>query len=170
MKRIILLLSMMFLFVGISNAQTLPAGIKSYLDANYTASKGGAWAKAVGYCEGKKWLITGDFDGNQQIDYIVRFKVRKTARSTRLHLVAFLNTGGKYTPMKIFEDAYKDEFLRSAFSLLKQGTTVSLGQGEEGEGPTTKLKTDAVIQYICETDAAITYIYKNGKFKNISEK
>lgn len=163
MKKILLLLaSFLFLFVGNTNAQTVPAGITSYLNANHAG-----WTKAPSFCESKKWFLTGDFDGDRQTDYVVRFKVGK--RSPRLRLYAFLNTGGQYMPIRIFEDAYSTEFQRSAFLIVKKGRTVSLGQGEEGQGPTTKLKTDAITQYICETDASITYIYKNGKFSNISD-
>src|SRR5688572_5471808 len=100
MKKLILCLAMMVLSVWASNAQTVPAGVTKYLNANHAG-----WTKAPGFCEGKKWSLTGDFDGNKQTDYVVRVKVGKTARTARLHLVAFLNKGGKYTTVKIFEDS-----------------------------------------------------------------
>jgi hypothetical protein len=150
----------MLLPVWVSNAQTAPVKITKYLNANHAG-----WKQAPGFCEAKRWFLTGDFNGDRQTDYIIRFKAGKTSR---LRLYAFVKEGKNYLPLKISDDVYDDELRRSAFSVIKKGTTVSLGQGEEGEGPTTKLKTDAVTQYICETDAAITYVYKNGRFTNIA--
>ena len=161
MKNLTLCLMFMLFSAWVSNAQNVPAGITKYLNANHVG-----WTKARGFCEGKKWFLTGDFNGDRKIDYVVRFKIGKTPR---LRLYAFVKKGKGYLPLQIFDEAYDDELARSSFSIIKKGTTVSLGQGEEGSGPTTKLKTDAVTQYICETDAAITYIYKNGYFKNIAE-
>ncbi len=155
-------LSILLLSVWVSNAQTIPASITNQLNTSY---KG--WIKVPGFCEGKKWALPADFNGDKKTDYVIRFKVGK--KSPRLFLFAFINKGGKYMPVKIAEDDYSDDFLRSAFSTIKKGTTVSLGQGEEGTGPSIKLKTDAVMQYICETDAGKTYIYDNGEFKNIQD-
>ena len=161
MKNLIFSAAFLLLSVWVSNAQTVPAGIKKYLNENHAG-----WTKVPGFCEGKKWFLTGDFNGDRKIDYVVRFRIGKTPR---LRLYAFVKKGRDYLPVKISDEAYDDEMRRSSFSIIKKGTIVSLGQGEEGAGPTVKLKTDAVTQYICETDAAITYVYKTGNFKNIAE-
>jgi hypothetical protein len=162
MKNLIFFAGIMFLSAQISNAQIAPAQITKYLNAKHAG-----WTKAPGFCQEKKWFLPGDFNGDRQTDYIVRFKTGK--KTPRLQLYAFVKKGRNYLPLKISADAYNDNFRRSSFSIIKKGTTVSLGQGEEGEGPTMKLKTDAVTQYICETDAAITYVYKNGRFTNIAK-
>lgn len=152
---------MTLLSIWAANAQTMPARITKYLNANHAG-----WTKTPGFCEGKKWFLTGDFNGDRRIDYVVRFKIGK---SPRLRLYAFVKSGTTYLPVKISDEIYGEDLRRSSFSIIKKGMTVSLGQGEEGAGPTTKLKTDAVTQYICETDAAITYVYKNGRFTNIAK-
>jgi hypothetical protein len=162
MMKITFCLSILLLSVWVSNAQTIPASITNQLNTSY---KG--WTKVPGFCEGKKWALTGDFNGDKKTDYVVRFKVGK--KSSWLFLFAFINKGGKYTPVKITEDDYSDDFLRSAFSIIKKGIIVSLGQGEEATGPSIKLKTDSVTQYICETDAAKTFVFNNGEFKNIQD-
>ncbi len=162
MKNLIFSAAFLLLSVWVSNAQNAPSRITKYLDANHAG-----WTKAPGFCEAKKWFLTGDFNGDRKIDYVVRFRIGKTPR---LRLYAFVKKGKDYLPLRISDEAYNDDLRRSAFSIIKKGTTVNLGQGEEGSGPSTKLKTDAVTQFICETDAAATYIYKNGKFKNIADK
>ena len=161
MKKLNFCVTIMFLAAWVTNAQNVPARITNYLNANHAG-----WTKARGFCESKRWFLTGDFNGDRKIDYVVRFKTGKTPR---LQLYAFVKKGKNYLPIKISADVSDKEFRRSSFSIIKRGSTVSLGQGEEGSGSTTKLKTDAVVQYICETDATVTYIYKNGDFKNIAE-
>lgn len=169
MKKSFLFLLTFFLLISSSDAQSLPAKIKKFLDDYYTSPESGAWKQAPGACDGRKWLLTGDFNGDGRTDYLVRFTTGKTARTKSLHLIGFINTKGDYTPDPFFEDEYSGDLLRSASSIIKKGTTVSLGLGSEGEGPSTQLKTDAVTQYICETDASLTFTYKNGEFKNIQD-
>lgn len=169
MKRLVLWWSVMFLLVSASSAQTLPNPIRTFLDSYYTTAEGGAWQEVPGACDEKKAVLTADFDGDGQPDYLVRFKTGKTVRSTRLHLVAFFNRNGEYTPEPFYEEAYTNELLRSTTLIIVKGTTVSLGLGAEGEGPNTVLKTDAVAQYICETDAGITFVYRDGAMKNIRD-
>lgn len=169
MKRIILSLTLMLFGVCSATAQTVPAKIKKFLDDYYTSPELGAWKKAPGYCEGKKWILTGDFNGDGRTDYLARIITGKTAKKRSLHLIGFINNKIEYTPDPFFEEAYSGELLRSSSTIIKKGTTVSLGLGEEGEGPSMDLKADAIAQYICETDASITYVYKDGEFKNIQQ-
>jgi hypothetical protein len=98
-------------------------------------------------------------------DYLLRVKTGKSARSTRLNLIAFFGSAeGKYPATQILDEPYRAELLRSSFSVIKKGTKIQLG---EGEGPTITLANDAASQYICQTDAVRTLIYKDGKWKNI---
>lgn len=165
MKQIILCAAIVIASVCVADSQTLPAKITEYLNANHRG-----WKKAPGFCEGKKWFLTGDFDGNKRIDYVVRFKIGKTAKTTRMRLYAFLkNEKGFYTSRQITENSDDADSRRSGFAIVKKGTMVNSGKGEEGEAPTIKLKNDAVSQYICETDAATTYIFKNQKFQTLAD-
>lgn len=144
------------------NAQTLPAKITGFLDHFYTG-----WKQAPGACENRKWFLTADFDGDGRRDYLVRVKTGKTARTRRLNLIAFFGSeDGKYPAKQILDDAFKDDLLRSSFSVIKKGNKIQLG---EGEGPIITLKNDAASQYICQTDAIKTLIYTDGKWKNIYE-
>jgi hypothetical protein len=151
---------MMCLSVQAAFAQTLPAKVTGFLNKYYAG-----WKKAPGTCENRKWVLTGDFDGDGMKDYVVRVKTGKTAKSMRLNLVAFFNAGdGNYRAQQILDDPYKGDLLRSSFAVIKKGTKIQLG---EGEGPTITLENDAASQYICQTDAIKTLIYKDGKWKNI---
>lgn len=169
MKSTVLSISVIFLLVSATNAQFLPNKIKNFLDLNYTTQEDGVWKQVPGACDGNKSVLTGDFDGDGQTDYLVRFKTGKTPDSTRLYLVAFLNHNGEFTPNPFYDVAFTGELLRSSSIIIKKGATVSVGLGAEGEGPNIALQTDAVTNYICETDASKTFVYKNGEMRDIKD-
>lgn len=160
MRKITLCL-LVFCFSAIgAEAQTLPARITTFVNGHYVN-----WKRAPGTCDSRKWFLTGDFDGDGLKDYLVRVKTGKSAKSMRLNLIAFFGSDdGSYAAKQILDDPYKGDLLRSSFSVIKKGTKIQLG---EGEGPTVTLDNDAASQYICQTDAVKTLIYKNGKWKNI---
>ena len=161
MKKITLLLAITIFAAAFSNAQTVPAKVTSSLNHFY---KG--WGQAPGKCEGRKWFLTGDFDGNGRKDYLVRFTTGKTTKSMRLNPVAFLSLDdGSYQPKHILDDPYSGDLkLNSSFSVIKKGTKIQLG---EGQGPKVTLANDAASQYICQTDAVKTLVFENGKWRNI---
>jgi hypothetical protein len=115
-------------------------------------------------CENKRWILNADFDGDGVRDYLVRIRTGRSS-NTRLDLIAFFGSGrGNYAAKQILDDPYKGDLIRSSFSVIKKGTIIPLG---EGEGPILTLAHDAASQYICETDAVKTLIYKDGKWVNI---
>lgn len=99
----------------------------------------------------------------------MRIRTGRTAASARLHLIAFFNSGGQFTPEPFYEEALSGDILRSASAVMKKGTNLNLGLGAEGEGPSIVLATDAVGQYICETDASRAFIYKDGAMKDVRQ-
>ena len=160
MKKIALCFSLLFISTFAVHSQTLPAKVTDFLNHFY---KG--WKPAPGTCENRRWVLTADFDGDGRRDYLVRVKTGKTAKTMRLNLIAFFGSeDGKYPAKQILDDALTGDLLRSSFSVIKKGTKIQLG---EGEGPTVTLGTDAVSQYICQTDAVKTLIYEKGKWRNI---
>lgn len=167
MKKIIGIISFVVLFTAAANAQVLPAKIKAYLDSNFTSAESGPWKLAPGACGGGKAILTGDFNGDGRTDYLVRFITGKFTRDRSLHLIGFINKNADYIPDAFFEDEYTGDMLRSATSIVKKGTFVNSGPSEDSEAPMISLKTDAVAQYICETDQSITYVFKGMEFKNL---
>ncbi len=162
MNKLTLCLAILLSSTCIANAQTVPAKVTALLNKSH---KG--WKPAPGFCEGKKWSLTGDFDGNGRKDYLVRIKTGTSAKTMTLDLIAFrASADGSYKSESVLSDEFTGEMLRSSFALVKKGTTVPLG---EGEGGSIILKTDAVTQFICETDANKTMVYENGKWRNIYE-
>ena len=150
----------MIFWVAAANAQSLPSKITGLLNQHYTG-----WKQLPGSCDSKKWFLTGDFDGDGLKEYLVRVKTGKSAKSMRLKLIAFFGSdAGKYSARQILDEPYKGDLLRSSFSVIRKGTTIPLG---EGEGPSITLANDAASQYICQTDAIKTLVYKDGKWKNI---
>ena len=160
MKKLTLCFGATILLACAANAQTLPAKVTGLLNKHYTG-----WKQAPGTCDDRKWFLTGDFDGDGSKDYLVRVKTGRSARSMRLSLVAFFGSKDRsYSANEILDEPYKGDLLRSSFSVIKKGTMIQLG---EGEGPTVTLANDAASQYICQTDAIKTLVYKDGKWKNI---
>jgi|GEM_PF-2644035 len=169
MKKLLFCVLFAAFFVISSNGQEMPAKIRTFLDSNFNSKELGRWKAAPGNCGDQKWIAIADFDGDSLTDYLIRFTTGKTKRTTRLHLIAFFNRNGAYTPESFFEGVYDERLKRSSSAIVKKGTTVSLGLGEEGEGPTMVLKTDGIVQFVCETDDSATFFYRNGAMKNISE-
>lgn len=160
LNKLILCAAILLTSICIINAQTVPTKVTKSLNKFY---KG--WKPARGFCEAKKWALTGDFDGNGRKDYLVRIKSKEPGKPTTLELIAFLSfDDGSYQPEGILSDPLRGEMQRSSFSVIKKGTKIQLG---EGEGEVITLKTDAASQYICETDAVKTLIYEKGKWRNI---
>ncbi|HRI03501.1 MAG TPA: hypothetical protein PLL77_07130 [Pyrinomonadaceae bacterium] len=164
MKKIISGIVLGFVFAGAAAAQVVPAKIKKFLDDYYTSAEMGKWQQAPGACDGKKWFLSGDFNNDGRTDYLARILTGKGSKRS-LHLIGFINQKGEYTPDPFSEEEYVDDIKRTATSLIKKGTEVS--PNGEGEGPLVTLTADAITQYICETDASNTYIYKDGEFRKL---
>lgn len=158
----------MFVFAAAASAQVLPVKIKKFLDDYYTSAEMGKWQQAPGACSGRKWLLTGDFNDDGRTDYLVRILAgRGSGRS--LHLIGFINEKGDYTPDPFLEEEYKGDTRRTATTIIKKGSSISSTLLGEGEGSTRMLTADLVNQYICETDAAMVYSYKDGQFKKFGD-
>lgn len=163
MKKMTLCLVLIVLSVCAANAQGLPSDATSFLNKFYKK----AWKPAPGGCENRKWFLTGDFDGDGRQDYLARVKTGTTVKAMRLRLVVFVHLDGPlYKAQQILDDPLKGDLLRSSFAVVKKGTRIQLG---EGDGPTITLENDAASQYVCQTDAIKTLIFKDGAWKNIYE-
>jgi hypothetical protein len=168
MKKIISSLLLGFVFAAAASAQVLPAKIKKFLDDYYTSAEMGKWQQAPGACSGRKWLLTGDFNDDGRTDYLVRILAgRGSGRS--LHLIGFINEKGDYTPDPFLEEEYTGDTRRTATTIIKKGSSISSTLLGEGEGSTRMLTADLVNQYICESDAAIVYSYRDGQFKKYGD-
>lgn len=160
MKKLILCFVTLILWAPAATSQTLPAKITTFLNQQYPG-----WKQLAGSCDNKKWFLTGDFDGDGSKEYLVRIKTGKSSKSMRLKLIAFFGSGDrKYFARQVLDESYKGDLMRSSFAVIKKGTRIQLG---EGDGPTITLENDAASQYICQTDAIKTLVYKDGKWKNI---
>ncbi len=157
----------LFILAAAASAQVVPVKIKKFLDDYYTSSEMGKWQQAPGACDGKKWLLTGDFNNDGRTDYLVRILAGKGIERS-LHLIGFINEKGDYTPDPFFEEEYAGDTKRTATTVIKKGSSISsmlLGEGEA----TTRVNVDLVNQFICETDAAIVYSYRDGQFKKYGD-
>lgn len=139
--------------VWVANAQPVPSKITGFLNKFYTG-----WKQAPAICDNKNWMLRGDFDGDGKQDYLLRFRSGKGARSTKLNLLAFLNYSPKYIPANIQDFKYDERARRSSFKVLKKGETIG----------GTKLETDSVMHYVCETDDAGIFTMKEGKWQALN--
>lgn len=171
MNKITTSLIILVIFAGISNAQAIPDKIKKYLDANYSSQENGNWQGQSDDCgDSKVWSQTADFNGDGQTDYLVRFTTGKTVETKHLNVIAFISKDDEFMPAPIVINEVDDERAKGLSDIvIKSGTSVNLGIGEEGEGSSRVLKNDGVMIQVCETDDAGTYVFDKGEMKLIRE-
>ncbi|MEP7147725.1 MAG: hypothetical protein ABI857_02465 [Acidobacteriota bacterium] len=126
--------------------QTLPRAIVRYLDGNFRD-----W-KLAGECYEKdnKRVLAGDFDGNRQRDYAVKF-----VRGDKGFLMAFLARGSGYVPhyLHIYSAAE-----------AKESDLVLLKKGESFPEDSPVLEFDSPADFRCESDVGEVHTYRKGKF------
>ncbi|CAN5314804.1 hypothetical protein BH10ACI2_BH10ACI2_16750 [soil metagenome] len=140
-----------FIFLLLAGSITvsgqLPLGIKKYLDRNFRG-----WQLA-GECVGESHnkVLEGDFDGNTQRDYAVKFVSRDKG-----FMVAFLASGKAYKPFYLHRYS-PEEAKKSSMTLFRKGETY-----EPAGVP--RLKTDAPADFRCESDVGGVHAFRNGRF------
>ena len=157
MKNLILCVTTVVLSVWVSNAQNLPAKITSFVNDHY---KG--WKQTPGTCENRNWALRGDFNGDGKSDYLLRFRSGNSVKNTQLSLLAFLNHAPNYIPANIMDAKYDGDMKRSSFKIMKKGETVQLVGGP------VKLRTDAVMTYVCETDNVSVFVLRQGHWQALA--
>ena len=150
MKKLTLCLLLFSCATIVTNAQKLPAKITSFVKQHYPN-----WKAAAPTCDQRNWILRGDFDGDGKQDYLLRLRSGKSARSTKINLLAFLNYSPNFIPANIQDFAYDERMRRSSFKVLKKGETIG----------GTKLETDSVMHYVCETDDAGIFTMRDGKWQ-----
>ncbi len=153
MKNIHLCLLVLCFSAIAASGQKLPAKITGFVKEHYPN-----WKSAAPTCDQRNWILRGDFDGDGKQDYLLRFRSGKSAKATELNLLAFLNYSPNYIPANIQDFKYDERARRSSFKVLKKGETIG----------GTKLKTDSVMHYVCETDDAGVFTMKDGKWQALN--
>jgi hypothetical protein len=153
MKKLTLCLLVFCCATIVTNAQKLPAKITTFVNEHYPK-----WRAAAPTCDQRNWILRGDFDGDGKQDYVLRLRSGKSARSTKINLLAFLNYSPNFIPANIQDFDYDERMRRSSFKVLKKGETI--GQ--------TTLETDSVMHYVCETDDAGIFTMKAGKWQALN--
>jgi hypothetical protein len=135
---------------GIIFAQTLPIGIRTYLDDNY---KG--WKLQKDECypdEPGKAVVTVNFNGDKKRDYAVKFAVGKKG-----YILAFLREKKKYEAF-VLHDTDKADVTSRNLEVWKKGERFELGEQD------VFLNYDAPADFRCESDVGGIHLYKDGKF------
>jgi hypothetical protein len=149
-KRIVIFF-VLFLCASFIQAQSLPTGIKSYLDRNY---KG--WKLQKDECYGPsqpgKAIVTGNFNGDKKPDYAVKF-----VRGKKGFIIAYLAQRQDYKAFVLHATDAKDVKYLS-LDVWKKGDRYELG------GQNVYVRYDAPSDFRCESDIGGIHLYRNGKF------
>lgn len=134
--------------------QTLPAGIRGYLNKNYSGWKLTSVAPNCS-SEYAQAIVTGDFDGDRKRDYAA-----KIIRGRKGYFIAFLERGIGYEAHVLFSTSASD-IKNFGMTIAEKGEKYSIGDIEDNRYG--RLPNDAPVLGACESEAC-PYIYRNGRF------
>ncbi len=153
-KKFAIIFVLILSLANFAQTQTLPTKIKSYLDKNY---RGWKISPTPSYCGDGKSVVSGDFNGDKKTDYAAKiFKGKKG------YIIAFLTRANDYNPY-LFHSLTAAETRNTALILYRKGEKYYTELGEESSAIT--LKTDALYDSPCESDAGGIHLFRNGKFE-----
>lgn len=154
-KNLICVLVLCF-FVSVANAQTLPNKVRVYLNKNYSGWK---MSGNDGTCsETKRFVISGDFNGDKKSDFAVKFVKGRTG-----YIVAFVSQKSDYKA-HVLESESASGMKYTILNIERKGSQYPIG-GDIPDYIYGKLPNDAPYTIPCESDAVAFYVYKNGRFK-----
>jgi hypothetical protein len=149
--KLVLISLLLIAFTAKANfAQTLPTKIESYLNNNY---KG--WKLQKDECIPEspgKALVTGNFNGDKELDYAVKF-----VRGKKGFIIAFLGLKQNYKAFVLHNTNAKDVKTLS-LDVWKKGERFELGEQN------VYLRYDAPSDFRCESDVGGIHLYRNGRF------
>ena len=148
MTKIRLFLLLLFILTSqMTYSQTLPARVKSQLNADYSGWKAYTGSRI---CNSRS-VVSGNFNGDGKTDYAAMFK-----KGSSVYVVAFLSRGANYKAHVLESGAAAD--LGDIFlSVGKKGARYSEKQ---------RLLYDSPEGGTCEA-SSYYWIYKNGAFKQV---
>lgn len=149
-KRFTIFIGVLFICTGLTQAQTLPVKIKSYLNKNYNG-----WILTKDKCGGtdSKVIVTGNFNGDKKLDYAVKF-----TRGKKGYIIAFLAQNQNYKAFVLHNNISAEDASYLSLDIWKKGEVF------ESENKSFRLKYDAPSDYRCESDVGGIHYYRNGKF------
>ena len=135
----------------------LPLKIRSHLNRNYQG-----W-KLVSVADGcssefKGAFASGDFDGDGERDYLVKF-----IKGDRGYIMAFLKRKYSYEPHVLHGNMSVAEIKNTGIRVFRKRERVPVENSEE-ENSYQRLTNDAPFDGPCESDAGGVHLYRNGKF------
>jgi hypothetical protein len=160
MRKMVPLLLFLSFGLGVVQAQTLPAKIKTALNKSY---KGWKLAPASNGCseEYRKSFLEGDFDGDRETDYVVKFTVRRKG-----YMVAFLKRRSSYRNY-LLHSMTASGMRETALGIFAKGQEWSTGDFDDPNAQTVTMENDAVFDGPCESDNTGIHVYKNGRFQSM---
>jgi hypothetical protein len=136
-----------------TSAQTLPAKVKSYLDKSYSGWK--MTGSNRNCSDTKRYIATGDFNGDTKTDYAVKF-----VRGRKGYVLGFVAQGTHFKA-HILENTSATDIKSIVLSVSRKGEEYYVTD----DGSTRRLPKDAPYTVPCESDAVNYYFYRNGKFQ-----
>lgn len=142
---------------SVTQAQTIPAKVRTYLNRNYSGWKPTAIASGC-YTKFARSIVSGDFDGDGKKDYAV-----KLVRGTKGYVIAFLARGDDYSAF-VLEARSARDIKNYGLSIGRKGERYPIG-GDPPDVIYGKLPNDAPFVGPCESDSGGYRIYSNGRFQ-----
>ena len=132
-------------------AQSLPAGIKTYLNRTYAGWRLSPSEKGCGP-ETNNGIIKGNFNEDRRMDFAVKF-----TRGNRGYILAFLAVKGGYRSF-VLHNTDAEEINNTSLSVWGKGDRYQLGDAD------LYVRFDAPTDFHCESDVGGIHLYRKGKF------
>lgn len=156
MKKTILLSAVLFAASLLTNAQDLPAKVKTFLSRNYPD-----WQISKKCVErGGESIVAGDFNGDRLTDYAVAI-----SKGNRSYTLALLATADGYKAFNLQALNLGDGVPTGDLGVQRRNTEVVKNPKSE-YGGSYRVKTDAVVIGDCGADYQ-TFYWSGGKFVNV---
>jgi hypothetical protein len=155
MKRMYVILAVMFLTSFVADAQTLSAKVKNYLNLNYPNWEVCKFNK-VEY-QANSAVDKGDFNGDGKTDYAVAI-----CKDDRIYALALLETKKSYKAFNLLAQNEENRWI-AGLSVAGKGEEVFLHNDQGDVTKSFRLKTDGIAIYDSEGMSSI-YYWQNDKF------
>jgi hypothetical protein len=144
------------LSVSETDAQTVPARIRVYLDKNYPGWKFDRSPPRSSYCaaELRTTIVSGNFNADRKLDYAV-----KIVKGREGLILGFIARGTDYQA-HVLEKVSATELKTVLLRVARKGEEYPV----DDDLNTKRLSNDAPYTVPCESDSFAYYVYRNGKF------
>lgn len=160
MRKVFIILAVLFSICSAANAQTLPAKVENFLKKNYPSWEiGKSW---VVDSQPRKAIGSGDFNGDGKTDYAVLI-----TKDDRIYAIALLARNNSYKAFNLLAQNRENRWI-AGIDVAPKGSEVSSNSTPKGSDKTFQIKNDGIEIYDGERHGQIFY-WQSGKFLMASD-